>query len=738
MKHNVNEQVTPDFGAGDALLDSLLEHGVIKESTHSLIFNKQMIAESTEILTESKENTPTSYVHKGRRISWELFKAIYTSYDDYQTIQSIWDALGFKPEWFEPGPEAKTQSREGNMRKSLDRIVKHFRTNNADARKLLVTYGDRMKAYSRHSQERLDDNEDDLDFDPYRERPTRDEAIFPGHRNRRNRSTQIIDRINSQELMPGEFYSDFTRIAPSKWGSWLRFWERDVSSVKHDKSLFGRTWKKFFVLGYQLETNLIYEIWYNSIDSTFTIHDYRGNQMLRKFPSLSEAIKGVFNAAVQASNRDSEVFTSLNNNIAVSIGRAMATGLDTFVDDVQRLEKKEHEDAIRKREEAEKKKKEYDAEQLKMKAEIKKQAAANRAAWSKQMEEDREEGIEQINRVKDRAADLATQFGHHAADAMLKSYERGKVNAEFFAKKTAEMMGIFGTPEEKEIRSRFVRGDIGIDDYVLEVRSLAAKIKGQKAREAADEYRRKSEELAKAAEKKTPAPKKPAAKPSTSKAVATKPSAAAKPKATAKGLVTQAASRKSRTNLTESFTYLAENFESLEAQEEAIDDVVDSSSYLSGIRKLRKEASSSYTQNAVRNTVNSELIELYKETRVNESQFTGWISRWMNVGRKDPVVLPTDKRSLWNRIKMAISGQRYQADFIVGFNLSNAVNIEIWYVTEPNPEYALSDFISGDANIHPVVSTFYVFDVTSGRLLRKFVPYYRNAVQIAMAKISAL
>jgi hypothetical protein len=720
MNQNVNEQVTPDFGAGDALLDALLESGVIKESSHSLILSHQLI-------NESKENTPTSYVHKGRRISWELFKAIYTTYDDYQTIQSIWDALGYKPEWFEPGPEAKSQTREGNMRKSLDRIITYFKTNNADARKILVPYGSRMKAYSRHSQTPLGseiDDDGDFDFDPYRERPTRDESIFPGARGRRNRSTQIIDRINSQELMPGQFYSDFTRIPPSRWGSWLRFWERDVTSVKHDKSLFGRTWKKFFVLGYQLESNLMYEIWYNSIDSTFTIHDFRGNQMLRKFPSLSEAIKGVFNAVSQASNRDSEVFTSMNNQIALSVGRAMANGLDPFIDDVQRLEKKEHEEAEAKRLEAEKKQKEAEAEKMRLKAEIKKQAAANRAAWSKQMEEDREEGIEQINRVKEKAADLATQFGHHAADAMLKAYSTGRVNAEFFAKKTSEMMGIFGTQEEREIRARFVSGEIGIDDYVLEVRSLAAKIKGQKAREAADEFRKKSEDLAK--QTSTPAKKAPAKKATTKKSSAVS--------------VVDKAVAKRNGKITEGFDfkYLMENFESFEAQEEAVDDVVDSSGYMAGIRKLRKEATGSQTQNAVRGSINSELIETYTATRVNESQFAGWFSRWLNVGRKDPVVLPTDKRSFWNRAKMFLSGQRYQADFIVGFSLRGAVNIEIWYVTEPNPEYALTDFISGESNIHPVVSTFYVFDVTSGRLLRKFIPYYRNAVQIAMAKISAL
>lgn len=707
---NVNESM--DFGAGDALLSALQATGVITES-------KVLIEQSMSILTESRENSPTQYTYKNRAITWNVFKAVYMDYDTYQTYADIWHALGYLPEEFDPGIDAQSQTREANMSRYLSRIVKHFENNNKEAREVLVPYSKRKENYSKHfagrrpAQQEVDDVEE---LDPYAEKPSPEDAIYPGKRNRKTRSTQILDRINSQDLMPGEFYSDFTRIPKTRWGNWLRFWEREVASVKNDRSLFGRPWKRHFVLGYQLSGALLYEVWYNSIDSTFTIHDSRGNQQQRKYPALSEAIKGIFNATAQASSADREVFTAMNNQLALSVGRSLANGLDPYMDEVQRLEKREWEKSNKARKDAEK-----DREDKQRKAD--EEEAKSKAARKEFYDKSRKKGKELMAKAGRSTADailsggvagkaITATFGEWAADAALKSYVSGIMSMDAFTKKIGEVYDITNTPEAKAIKAQFYREEIDLATYVFEIRTLVARMMADKKRQEDDARRSRSgaEDIAKRARERGQQAKQ------------------------------ANAANSGSTSIHESYglDFLLENLDAYEAQEELVDEFTDRNTHQAMIRTIRKEAKGKVTQDIIKNSINADLIEVYDATKVTRQEFQKNSVRYFNIGRREPIVLPSDKKPFWDRVKMYFSGQRYQADFIVGFSLSKAVNIEVWYVTEPNPEYGLKDFASGEYRTNPVVSSFYVFDITSGKLLRKYVPYYRNAVQISMAKISAI
>lgn len=677
---------SPDFRAGYQLMDALMGTGVLTESRVAIIKNSEIILEALR--------TPDVYEVGGIQVPWRVFNAIYSDFDRYPTEEDVMKALGL---------DVLSYSKDSSMKRSLQRMVKHFREQNPDARDIPnPNVAARRNAYSEKFRKAQSQQHGDDWFDE----PTRSD-IDPGRRGRNTASTRIVDRINSQELLSGEFYSDFSRIPPSRWGNWLRFWDQEKTSVQQDKRLFGRSWKKTFVLGYQLETNLVYEVWYNSIDSSFAVYDSRGNQMTRRFPTLSEAMKALTNAIVQSSSQDRDVLVGgMNNQIANSLLRSMAGTLDQHIVDLQRLDDKEQAEVIRKREEAER-----------LEAQENAQKEADRAAAAKFRQET-------LNKIKTQLkADVsnatsrmfrdAGRVGYVVIDAALDKLKSGAIAFDKFAKTVVDSLNL--TPEERANLDKYQKGEMSFDEYMDNVRNLVAKRKADQMKEqnkkAQEEYKKSSSASNKDAKKKSPSKKKP---------------------------VTRYADIVKNRGTTPTFESFVDNDSGYEAQEEFVDAAVRGADHTSMIRTLRNDAHrGNFTQNAIKNAVNSNLISVYSETRVDQNFPKTFLPNWINKGRREPIVLPTDKPSFWNRTKMLIKGIRYQADFIVGFSLSDRVNIEVWYITEPNPEHSLAKFGAEGFSTSPTVSSFYVFDVTSGKLLRKYVPYYRNAVQLAMAKLSA-
>lgn len=763
-------EIQPDFGVGLVLIEELKECGALSAFDFALMESDQLF--------ENAKNTPTSYQHKGVLISWSTFERVYTDYDTYPTVESVWNGLGFRRELFDKDGKKTEQ----NMDAQLRRLANHFMEKNKDA-KHIVTLGRREEAYSSHSKNRIKDEvEEDAVWPPQPKR----EDIYPGKKGRKTQSSAILARINSNELLPGEFYSDFSRIRPSVWGSWLRFWDREVAPVKSDKSFLGRPWRKTFVLGYQVAQSLVYEIWYNSLDSTFTVHDSKGNPLSRRFPVLNEAVKAMMAAISQASTADSDFFANgIKNSVAQSLFRSMTDTVDRHVEDMKRLEIKDQKEEIAKLRAANIAKIRKDRDDAIAAKLAQEERRRNIEYFKKDLETAGKNIASAAAKATKAAASMTVKFGVPAADAAFTKLKSGAVSLEDFAKLTAMSLGVVGSPMEKELRSALVNDEISLGDYVAAIKTLAEKArKGYKDSGSVEPEEPTFERPVKTGYgTDTRADHYTFGGENVSQSVASsfsknsqnrffnnekKPAGANYEKRRSYGSFAEKranALRKGASRLAtpitegvdEEWAYGVEpaesddalmrlTFESLldnamyyDVQEDIMSDVMRDRSRINDINQIRRVAQTGkITQSSIKNIVNSELISSYTETRVEQNFPRSKFPRWMNSGRTDPIVLPTDKPGIIDRAKMAIRGVRYQADFVVGFSLQDRVNIEIWYVTEPNPERALSSFTDAEAASKQTVSSFYVFDVTSGRLIRKFVPYLRNAVQVAMAKLSTV
>lgn len=771
MEHQFD---TPDFGAGHELVTALQESGVISEASAAKI-------NSMVLLTENVQNTPNSYVYNNHFISWELFKTVYTSYDKYPDIEDVWKALGYPRGAFSGETEKKKRE---NMSKSLRRIVDHFQEKNREAREILVTPAKR-ETYSNQNvnqvRRKTDYEEDDVfglnpDYEPSMQ------DIDPGRRGRITRATRTIERINSQQLLSGQFYSDFSRIPPTRWGNWLRFWDKQKSPVRQKVSLFGRSWKKTFVLGYQIEPSLVYEIWYDSLDSSFALYDFRGSQLTRAFPTLSEATKAMMNALAQRSNRDAEFFSSgINNRVATSIFRSMTNDLDSRIDDLRRLEDKEQKDAV----EAQKRREEENAKRKELgNLEYFRQKVASAAPSGKDVETAKRwagaakdvvaKGVNSdlvTNGILDKAiASINSKIKEPATKAQLvhslEQIKAGRLTLSRFAQEASNLFDVAGDPRERQLRAMLVSGDIGVAEYVDALKDLSERTQRVKNRNtgtteirpqptSTGEPRQQRVDLRRTWDSEggeysvrtgdmtgdTPVSFSIQSKEQDDAisryekakiAQLEKMKSEEQPKK--KPARKRGKGKPEQMQLT--FESILDDVRKSEMQKEFVDEEIDSG-HTGMIRRIRDDAQNGqFTQKVLKSNINSELISTYNQTRVDNSFPNRIMTSLINRGRRDPVVLPTDKPGILDRVKLLVRGHKYHADFIVGFSLRDAVNIEIWYVVEPNPEYSFNPLANNDG-VSPTVSSFYVFDVTSGRLIRKYVPYYRNAVQIAMAKLSA-
>lgn len=1009
-----------DFGAGDHLVEGLKGYGIVSEIE---------IADITSVvLMEASQNTPTLFISKGVPISWELFYSVYSDPDRYPTVVDVFRAFGRPPEDF-----GAVKDQTGNMNKTISRIRQHFLDSNREARELgLPTFNGRSSEYSR-LRPRRGDNRDEYedDIDAYTggrtyEGRRRMSDIDPGRRGRKTRTSRMVEKINAQEILPGEFYSDATRIAKRSWGGWLR----GKTHVPMKLSLIGRSWRKTFVIGYRVDNTLLYEVWYNSLDSTFTIHDFRGNPAAAGVPTMAEAIKQMLAAVAHSSARDGEIFANGGSMaLASSVFRAMTNSLDSRIDDLRDIEKKEAEkkkaslDSARRRDRAKVMARRKIVGNIASGAKSTAKGAGNLAIATSKAARDGVVAAGQYSRVAARStAKRGGEASEAAADVLSKTfddivneplraqrerYERtvgdegnyvptsmdisaaigrlhdmvpdeelrirlktlltklrnGDVDYDSFINTVMGILGLDDNADDAHIASTAKKGGVrikpfmdrvvakyyetrdhswpedteamnrkerrkeaisragveidasekrnreqakarearlrhdaeakklekiedhiknieyyhdlvrksaakthdllmgtklndltyseierqvdtatvaykdaqhiydeidrvvkGIDDSYQDVISRAeaqasearrmlgkisknlrkavnskngfatkvaereAEAERKRSRELTKELQRKERELEDAAlefvrnqeqaaaedrenteklqaelqalqaardaeqqdARKAPAtPSRRGRKKATKSNVAAAANRAANPPKTGgdKGLE---ALLRGRTKTTES-EFLNKDPEAMfmtewagganDVDEDqmralAVSDAIKDPAHKRTVTFYRDSPESqTITARVFKDTVNSDLISSYDKTRA-PSGFLFRLGRLLSTNRKDRIVRPNDKPGIFKRTMMSIVGARHSADFIAGFSLHDAVNIEVWYIVEPNPSYSYAPFAS-NVGIEPTISYFAVFDVSSGRLLRKYIPYFRNAIQIAMSKISA-
>jgi len=114
--------------------------------------------------------------------------------------------------------------------------------------------------------------------------------------------------------------------------------------------------------------------------------------------------------------------------------------------------------------------------------------------------------------------------------------------------------------------------------------------------------------------------------------------------------------------------------------------------------------------------INASVVE-YKETRMNRNKIN---SAWKFLLGRD-ITYPT--KYLGGGIKNAVLkliGKDREASFVVGYSLADKLNFEIWFVKSIN---------SGKGS-------FYVFDITSAKVLAKNLPNMRQAYAHIAKKIT--
>lgn len=692
----------------EILINHLVTEGLLTE-TYVKKHNAIMLLES--------QNTADTYYYNKRPIDRDIFEVAYADIRSNQTRLDIFRQLGFISTDFGTDPNKV----EDNMRRFMNRLIAHF---NDKGRELgydeLPPFKERGRFYGVASPV-----EDEI------EEPSLDDIVF-GKKNKKDRTSRALEKINSEDLLRGSFYSDMTKIPKTRWSGWLRFWDRERTSVKDQN----RRWKKTFVLGYQVEQNLFYEVWYNSIDSTYTIHEPNGTDVSGRSRTMNEAILNLTRMIAQRSKEDALIFNGNNvesKQLARSILKSVSDGVDPRVKELIQLD-----DKVTKQEKAERR------------LAISKKNARINAAKAKLANLANPDGF--FGERKPAVVDTDFVIGQDAVirnepnkesepsgfkkkenqvtPDVIKHYERQmEIRAELDAKRKEQ--------EEQDRKEKWKKDFFDNipshqsptktkTEEILDVPSFASGYTGssvQKASQKREEQRKKQTSLSKkkssSTEKNTDNTKK------REEDIKLK---LKKIRDTELGKIEEL-----NESIVNAFMDINESIGTLDEDDSDFDidiqELTQNNKYDREMDNVRKQAErSQFTQSVLKQNVMNK-IYTYDETRALKHFAPSLFGGKLFIGRKDPIILPTDKPSLFKRTKMALFGQRFRADFVIGFSLDSKVDVEVWYITEPNPDKS-----SGKDTI----STFYVFDVTSGRVLRRYLPYYRNTLPIVMAKIGVL
>jgi hypothetical protein len=699
--------------AGEVLLQTLAEVGIISESKAKILNAK------TTIILENKGNTPSvySFNYKGQdfSVTWNDFWSVYSDLQNYKSYKDMLIALGIPKDviadaynkWDSDKMKAminhfgKTYGNNHIIPKSLDRS-----NGGEPGRNDFYNLGYRnlsdVPTIIEGGKIQLDldaiadfagiDSVDEFVSGIRIENPDKDSVIYGTRSKDSSRTGRTIEAINKQELFPGEFYSNMSRIPRSSLFNWLRIWKKDTVGLKAEKQSkwdlgLGRRWKKIFIMGYQVNDRFLYEVWFNTIDSTYTLHDHRGGELSKRSATLAEVMRYLYLQLAKTSPKDVEFLQNpFDKTTLDSFVRSMSTDIDQRTDDMLARERAEQEKIIKAIEDKEKKReafkknigqmtskfsnvtdevfgKPYQRREMGEMGETPVVIGSDVKRLSKEMKELYQQRIrmahtsmdmrkEKIEETKRKIIDLYNKIKEKLND----SYKRGELQEKDFRKATQEIDQQYG-----KINS----------DISKEIRSLS---QAQYNKQMAVNENFGEEPFSDIARERM----------------------------------------------------MADEFAN-EVSETAF-----GTAYNNRVSTIRTQADrDSINFKKLQDMLMTTIVKYTDESRIGMYATTRF-DKMLNVARKDKVVYPTDKPSILNRIKNFVSGTRYRADFIAGYSLADRVDFEIWYVTEPNPNY------NEKTDRVKLVSSFYVYDLSSAKLIRKFIPYYRNAEQVILQKIGTI
>lgn len=697
--------------AGDVLLSLLSSGGLITESKASIISSKidllQERADAQNPNQKSNSLYPFSVQLDGDQIEyygikWADFWDIWADIANYKTYEDIFLALGVSQ-------QAVKKLKAGGIKDKLDGMLKHFSKTYSNRYLIPTTLKTsptrgmgRNDFFTDHKYNSLNDvptkiennvavmDKDGIakdrgyeDPDEYLmaldSEPDKEDILWGVRGQDTSRTGRILNTINKEELFSGEFYSNMSRIKKQSLFNWLRLWKKDTMGLKGEGSFLGRKWKKIFIMGYQVDKSFLFEIWFNTIDSTYTLHDHRGGELSRRVKTLAEVMKSLFLQLAKQSPKDIEFLQNpADKSVVDSFLRAMRTDIDSRTDDMLKREKKEQERIDQKAEELARKKEEF----KKTLKDIKRDVFGATGGFQKRDMKDVEVKIgSEVRAYKKWQKEALDAKVRKAAEKLQKGEITKQKYEEIVMDLIKKAKSKINAKADDAVKSMSSMLD-GLEDYVPDTVKKDYNIKPSRTRSFGE--RRVQDTFKKVVNENMD--------------------------------ITSFSSQRQ----------MADEF----AQE--IQDETNKPAYNNRVSNIRKEADrDSINFRKLQDMLMQTIVKYTDDTRMGRYGSTVF-DRILNKGRKDRVVYPTDKPSLWNRLKNFIRGTRYRADFICGYSLSDRVDFEIWYVTEPNPDYVPG---SNDAKL---ISSFYVYDITSAMLIRKYIPYYRNAEQVVLQKISTV
>lgn len=732
------------------LADYLFENEFITESAYKL----QYVGSSSQTLLEntSRQNSPGYHYNK---IHYIDFKNVWNNIRDYPTIEDVYRV-------FHPGVGQIASNTASNW---AGRALKKFLGEGNDpgvpeARKELVakTTRERSEVEKKIRAGEVEEYEDEFGS----------MSIDGGYQRKASRSGNI-ERAST--LFPGDLYSDVSKIPKRRWGSWWkRFLRRQTSVADPESSILSmRKWTKHFIMGYQISPTLFFEIWYNSMNSTFSVHDKNGNVVRQgaDIPLMRDALNVLFHNVADTSPQDAAVLNMRSpdlRKVNQDIARALNGEIDVAQSYAERMrERKDKIVELRKQQE------ERDRE----KAEQRDRAAANaRGGFEREAEEDTDQSI------KDKLKDAAKA---KMKDAVKKGFENYKKSADNFskgdddkvdtvyanaekrrrAKQRAAAAAQFdaesepsnqSTPEytsrekqeeedkrlaaEKDLKSQIAQAEKELADIEYDSASAPSEIERAALQR---ELEVELHDMKAAAEKLEDGEFNSRLERelrSIERRAATRDAKKERRKNKKEKDDMEEYARKRNKGKNNSVSEAVDPFSELSNDEDGsidIDDYAENPLYHvlanQEVEAVRKKAETSPFTRQLMNTMFLEgFIQMYEKTRVRDNRtFIRRIFDRLRLfrGRVEPIALPTRVVSSYMRAKGFFGGAQARADFIIGYTINDVADFEIWYVQE----------ISKDGKAQ--IASFYLYDITAMKVIERDIPHYRNAVQMLLLKIGS-
>lgn len=727
--------------------DFLTENEIITESEYKVGF----IGSTSLYLLESASRQDSPAYWYGD-IHYNDFKLVWNNVRDYPKTISVWRM--FHPKTDMTDIEKATKSANSWARRILRKFLRDLQQASTE-----------LTAKSADERNRLVASLDRGDIDP--DHFPIDASIDTG-RQRRGSRTGNLERAS--QLFAGDLYGDESRIPLRRWGSWWKRYIQARTSVDTGSKIFAITnWTRHFILGYAIDKSILFEIWYSSHDGTFSVHDRFGNPVRRgeNIPLMRDALNLLFHNIAEFSPEDEAILRGsgpdlrrINQDIARMLSGSVTSAADHAARMTDRKERIRHA----------RKKAEIEAEVKRGRAEIDAEAR----------ERERQEKADEKARNKEQTNSKAFSDGiRGAAQAAKKTYEYTKRLRVLFngiqrrmngiKEKKSKMDNLLKTTSELGVAIptnsiRLRRSNSAVDDWmkkanqayediakapvpetkedmekmltdvkriekILEDTDKAVKDYEKTATEIIDElkdeHRRMRAEVQQAnsrsqtfdrnvrdlnrRDKKTLKDRHPELDVNKKRKKGTK-------KSINENVLDQLDSVKVDPSVGRDLSDYAQN----PLYQEKVNNEVD--------RVRNNSETSTYTRQVISAMFYDGFVKTYNETRVRRRNvFVRILERFFRLfrGRPQPIALPTKVASRRQRVRGFFAGTQVRADFIIGYTINEKANYEIWYVQE----------LSHDAKRQ--LSSFYLYDVTSEKIIEGNLPHYRNAIHALMLKIGA-